>query len=79
MFEVQISWLFFLYLLIFLVPVIGAWFWSGMSSAARERHAASGLIRCRLCGLVHPANISDEPTKCPRCGAFNENETARFF
>jgi len=79
MFELEISWLFFIYLLVFLVPVMGAWFWSGMISAARERRAASGLIRCRLCGLVHPAGIPDDPTKCPACGALNENETAGFF
>ncbi len=72
MIRVSLSYLVFIYLVLMLGPIIGAWFFSEWRRQRRERAAFRHVLRCRLCAGEYADATTDLLPRCPHCGALNE-------
>ena len=73
MIRMELQWLVFTALFIFLAGILLVWV--GYEIARRRRHAARHLhwIRCRVCAFHFKADPKEELPTCPQCGAGNEH------
>jgi hypothetical protein len=72
MIRVDITGLFFIYLLVFLAVVFFVWIASALGRRLREASGFRGKTQCAICGLVYAVSRKNGPRPCPRCGTLNE-------
>lgn len=79
MIRVELPWLFFFYLFVFLAVIFTVWIFSAMSKRFRENQALEDKTQCRACGLIYRFPDSQAPSGCPRCGTINEHHKINLF
>jgi hypothetical protein len=72
MIHIDITGLFFIYLLVFLAVVFFVWITSEAGRRLRETSGLRGKTQCAICGLVYAVPRDGGPRPCPRCGTRNE-------
>ena len=72
MIRISLSYLVFIYLVLMLAPIIGAWIFSEWHRQRRERATFRHVLRCRLCAGEYADTTADLLSHCPHCGALNE-------
>ncbi len=79
MIRVELPWLFFFYLFVFLAVIFAVWISFEMARRFRETQALKDKTQCRACGLIYRYPDSNAPSGCPRCGARNEHLKINIF
>jgi len=79
MIRVELPWLFFFYLFVFLAVIFAVWISFEMAKRFREAQALKDRTQCRACGLIYRFQDSKATSGCPRCGEINENHKINIF
>lgn len=72
MIRIELPWLVFVCLLVFLAGILGVWI---LVELGRRRRATRDLrhrLRCRVCSLEYEDRTTDPIPTCLRCGIRNE-------
>ncbi|MCB1195973.1 hypothetical protein KDK77_07290 [bacterium] len=78
MIRVDLSLLFFIYLLLSLggIALLWAWF-EAKHPSGRLTPYSKELFNCKICGYKYVDEIDIDITKCPRCKSLNYSNEAR--
>lgn len=79
MIDLELPWLVFAYLLVFLTVIFSAWIAYEAVRRFRERNALRGRLQCGICGMEYEDLSDEELPKCPRCGSLNERQRIKSF
>lgn len=79
MIRVELPWLFFFYLLVFLAVIFTVWIFCEMAKRFRETRALRDRVQCRICGMIYRVEDERAPTGCPRCKALNEHSKINIY
>lgn len=79
MIPIELQWLVFLGLMVFLAGIIGVWIAYESLRRARRARANRDLVQCRLCATVFRAGRFEGLPRCPACGSPNEHSPPRTF
>ncbi|MFZ4598027.1 MAG: hypothetical protein ACOYNN_05225 [Terrimicrobiaceae bacterium] len=79
MIRIELPWLVFVCLLVFLAGILGVWI---LVEAGRRRRATRDLryrLRCSVCSLEYEDRSPEPIPTCPRCGFRNERRRLLKF
>ena len=79
MIRVELQWLVFVYLLVFLAGIFVIWIAYEMARRNRERRSLQHRVQCALCGAQFEDRSSIALPRCPRCGSLNERIKPRGY
>lgn len=79
MIRIDIPWLVFLWLLVFLCGILFVWAVVELSRRRSVRQAMRHKVQCPACSLVYTDETGDQLPKCPRCRSVNERNPPRIF
>lgn len=79
MIDLELPWLVFAYLLVFLAAIFSAWIAYETVRRYRERHAQRDRLQCGICGMEYEDHSGTDLPKCPRCGSLNERQRIKSF
>jgi hypothetical protein len=79
MIRMQLPWLVFTGLLIFLAGILLVWIGYEIARRHRERGKLRHWIQCPVCSLQYRAAPSTPLTRCPQCNSLNEHIPVRIF
>jgi hypothetical protein len=72
MIGVSLSYLVLIYLVLMVVPVLGAWMLNEWRRKGRERIAFRNVFRCNICAIEFSDTSGSLLARCPHCGSLNE-------
>ncbi len=72
MIRIELPWLVFAYLLVFLAAIFSVWIAYEMIRRSRDARSHRGRLRCALCAMEFTDRESASLPRCPRCGSLNE-------
>ena len=72
MIRLELSWLVFVYLLVFLAAIFVVWIAYEMVRKFREQRSLRNRMQCAICGMEYEDYTSAPLPRCPRCGSLNE-------
>jgi len=73
MIRMQLPWLVFTALFIFLAGILIVWIGYEIAHRCRVAERHRHWIRCRVCSFHFQADPADKLPTCPQCGAQNEH------
>ena len=74
MIRVDLSLLFFIYLLLSLGAIIALWIWFELTHPSRRLTPYSKKVyRCGICTFNYIDDVDKKITQCPRCLSFNDS------
>ena len=79
MIPIELSWLVFVCLLVFLAGIFFVWIGYEIVRRQRANRALWNRLRCRVCSMEFADDSPDSLAICPRCGSFNERVKPAFF
>ncbi|MDX2080644.1 MAG: LapA family protein [Terrimicrobiaceae bacterium] len=79
MITIELPWLVFVCLSVFLAGVLLAWLFSEAVRRQRARSEMRFRIQCPLCGLQYEDRSGEPLARCRRCGSLNERNIPRIF
>lgn len=72
MIHIELPWLVFIWLFVFLAGVLGVWILVEGGRRIRATKALRFRLRCAVCSLEYENTSPDPLPLCPRCGSRNE-------
>ena len=79
MIRMQLPWLVFTALLIFLVGIFLVWIGYEIARRRREGLRLRHWIQCPVCALQYKAEPGTKLPRCPQCGSLNERLPVRIY
>lgn len=79
MIRIELPWLIFAYLLVFLAAIFVFWGAREVFRRYRESRAVRHRLQCALCGLQFEDRTSTQLPRCPRCGSLNERLRLKVY
>lgn len=79
MIRIELPWLIFAYLLVFLAAIFVFWGAREMMRKYRDARALRHRLQCTLCGLEFEDRTDTPLAPCPRCGRLNERTRVRIY
>ena len=79
MINLELPWLVFVYLLVFLVAIFFVWIAYEMVRRFRERNSLRHRLQCGICGMEYEDRSTEELPHCPRCGSLNERRRLKAY
>ena len=79
MIRIELPWLIFAYLLVFLAAIFLFWGGREMLRKFRDKRAVRHRLQCALCGLHYENRSTASLPRCPRCGSLNERSRPRVY
>jgi hypothetical protein len=79
MIRMQLPWLVFTALLLFLVGIFLVWIGYEVARRRRERLRHRHWIQCPVCAFQYKAVPGEDLPRCPQCGGLNERSPARGY
>ncbi len=72
MIRVSLTFLIFVYLLLFLVGIFSVWLLYEWRRHRTTRRVMQFRVKCAICGLGFEDREANPLPRCPRCGSLNE-------
>ena len=79
MIPIELSWLVFVCLLVFLSGIFFVWIGYEVARRQTATRALRNRFRCRVCSMEFSDDSSGALATCPRCGSLNERIKPDFF
>lgn len=79
MIRIELPWLVFVYLLVFLAAIFAIWIACEMARRLRENRFLHHRLQCVICGAQYEDRTSTLLPRCPRCGSLNERYKLRGY
>ncbi|MCK9589557.1 MAG: hypothetical protein WC076_10210 [Terrimicrobiaceae bacterium] len=79
MIPIELSWLVFICLLVFLSGIFFVWISYEVVRRQKANRALRNRLRCRVCSMEFADDSPDVLATCPRCGSLNERAKPAFF
>jgi rRNA maturation endonuclease Nob1 len=79
MIAIQLPWLVFVCLLVFLAGILGVWILVELGRRSRVSRDLRHRLRCGVCSLEYEDRTSETIPICPRCGSRNERSPILRF
>ena len=79
MIRIELSWLVFVCLLVFLSGIFFVWIGYEVARRQKANRAFRSCLRCRVCSMEFADDSPDALATCPRCGSLNERVKPAFF
>ena len=79
MIPIELPWLVFVCLLVFLAGIFFVWIGYEIARRQRANRALRNRLRCRVCSMEFADNSRDSLAVCPQCGSLNERIKPAFF
>ncbi|MFZ4774339.1 MAG: hypothetical protein ACOYM3_03185 [Terrimicrobiaceae bacterium] len=79
MIRIELSWLVFVCLLVFLTGIFFVWIGYEIARRHRANRALRNRLRCPVCSMEYEENSASMLATCPRCGSLNERTKPAFF
>jgi len=79
MIHIELSWLVFTCLLVFLSGIFCVWISYELVRRQKANRALRNRLRCRVCSLEFSDDSPHALATCPRCGSLNERVKPAFF
>ena len=77
--RIELSWLVFVCLLVFLSGIFFVWIGYEIARRRASRRSLKRRLRCRVCSMEFSDDSTDDLPACPRCGSLNERIKPAFF
>ncbi len=72
MIAIELPWLVFVLLLVFLTGILAVWILVEIGRRHQSHRARRHRIRCAVCALEYEDRSATPLPVCPRCGSLNE-------
>jgi hypothetical protein len=79
MIPIDLSWLVFVCLLVFLSGIFSVWISYEFVRRHRVQRALRLRLRCPVCSMEYEDPSRHDLATCPRCGSLNERAKPAFF
>lgn len=79
MIPIELSWLVFVCLLVFLAGILFAWIGYAVARRKATKRSLRNRLRCRVCSMEFADPSPSALATCPRCGSLNERLEPAFF
>lgn len=79
MIRIELPWMIFVYLLIFLSAIFLIWIACETARRKLDRRASRHRLQCKICGLQYEDSSEIPLPKCPRCGSQNERSRPKIY
>lgn len=79
MIRIELPWLIFAYLLVFLAGIFAVWIAYEVVRRVRDSRNLRNRLQCAMCGMVYEDRTSNALPPCPRCGSPNERSRIRIY
>lgn len=79
MIHIQLPWLVFICLLVFLAGIFFVWICYEIFRRYRMNYALRNRLRCAVCSMEYEDTSDQTLPRCPRCGSLNERQKPNFF
>lgn len=79
MIRVELPWLVFAYLLVFLAAIFAVWIAYEMVRRFREARELRHRLQCAVCGMLFEDRTKAPLPRCPRCGSLNERNKLKIY
>jgi predicted RNA-binding Zn-ribbon protein involved in translation (DUF1610 family) len=79
MIRIELSWLVFICLLVFLSGIFFVWISYEIARRQTAKRALRNRLRCAVCSMEFADDSQDVLPACPRCGSLNERRKPAFF
>ncbi len=79
MIRIELSWLVFVCLLVFLSGIFFVWIGYEIARRQATNRSLRKRLRCRVCSMEFADDTTDVLPSCPRCGSLNERIKPTFF
>ena len=79
MIPIDLSWLVFVCLLVFLSGIFFVWIAYEFARRQQAQRALRRRLRCPVCSMEYEDPSKEVLATCPRCGSLNERSKLAFF
>ena len=79
MIRIELSWLVFVCLLVFLCGIFFVWIGYEVARRQNAVRALRNRLRCRVCSMEFTEDSPGDLATCPRCGSLNERVKPAIF
>ena len=79
MIPIELPWLVFVCLLVFLSGIFFVWLGYEVVRRQSEKRSLRNRLRCRVCSMEFTDDAPGTLAACPRCGNWNERVKPAFF
>ena len=79
MIPIELSWLVFVCLLVFLTGIFFVWITYELARRQSAMRALRHRLLCRVCSMEFADDSGSDLATCPRCGSLNERTKPAFF
>ena len=79
MIPIELSWLVFVCLLVFLAGIFFVWIGYEIARRQTANRSLRNRLRCRVCSMEFADGSPADLVACPRCGSLNERIKPAFF
>ena len=79
MIPIELSWLVFVCLLVFLAGIFFVWIGYEVARRKASNRSVRNRLRCRVCSMDFGDDSPSTLATCPRCGSLNERIKPAFF
>ena len=79
MIPIELSWLVFVCLLVFLTGIFFVWITYELARRQSAKRALRHRLLCRVCSMEFAEESGSDLVTCPRCGSLNERTKPAFF